>query len=84
MILIHGILQHVNIVKLLGSLAKNLMILNIGEFAGFAAIVIPSLTGLSKELNPDEMVQITAAQASWLCMCLHRYHYKIAKFFLGF
>lgn len=59
-------------VKLLGSLAKNLMILNIGEFAGFSAIVISSLTGLSKELNPDETVQITPAQASWLCTYLHQ------------
>lgn len=53
--------------KLLGALAKNLIIINIGEFIGFSAITISSLTGLSKELNPDETVQITAAQASWLC-----------------
>ena len=55
-------------------MAKNLMIINIGEFAGFAAIVIPSLTGLSSNLNPDETVTITAAQASWLSSFAHIAH----------
>lgn len=37
-----------------------------GEFAAFPSIVIPSLLGMSGDLNPDETVQITAAQTSWL------------------
>lgn len=49
------------------SMAKNLMIVNLGEFGGFAAIVISSLTGYSDVMNPDETVKITAYQASWLC-----------------
>lgn len=32
----------------------------------FPSIVIPSLTGTSKELNPDETLRVTASQASWL------------------
>lgn len=32
----------------------------------FPSIVIPSLIGISKELNPDETLQMTAVQASWL------------------
>lgn len=32
----------------------------------FPSIVIPSLTGVSKALNPDETLHITAVQASWL------------------
>lgn len=54
--------------KILAALAKNLMILNIGEFMSILAIVISSLVGLSDALNPDETVRISAAQSSWLCM----------------
>lgn len=44
------------------------MLVNFGEFAGFAAILIPSVSGFSKQLNPDETVFVTGAEASWLCM----------------
>lgn len=47
--------------------AKNLIIFNLGEFAAFPSIVIPSLIGVCNELNPDESLRITAAQTSWLC-----------------
>lgn len=46
--------------------AKNLLIWNIGLVLAFPTIVIPALTGLSKQLNPDETLQITGVQASWL------------------
>lgn len=61
--------------QLFGCGAKNLMILNIGQFFGFATILIPALTGISNELNPNETVQITAAQASWLC----KFHLHLNK-----
>lgn len=46
--------------------AKNLMVLNIGEFAGLPSIIIPSLIGLSQHLNPGETLQVSAAETSWL------------------
>lgn len=46
---------------------KNLIILNKSCFDGFASLIIPSLLGIAIELNPNESVQITANQASWLC-----------------
>lgn len=52
--------------KCLGTLARNLICLNVGEFFGFLAILIPALSGLNKEANPDETLEITANQVSWL------------------
>lgn len=57
--------------------AKNLIIFNLGEFAAFPSIVIPSLIGVCNELNPDESLRITAAQTSWLCKIEY---YSFAKF----
>lgn len=50
----------------LAALANNLVSLNNGLFDGFPSIVIPSLVGLNKELNPNETLRITASQASWI------------------
>lgn len=50
-------------------MAKNLMIANTGQFMNLPSIVVPSLTGVSEELNPDETLQIFPSQASWLCEC---------------
>lgn len=53
--------------KVLATLAKNLIIFNLGEFIAFPSIVLPSLAGLNAELNPDETVHATGAEISWLC-----------------
>lgn len=42
-----------------------------GEFVAFVPIVIGSLSGTTKELNPDETLQITAVQTSWLASFAH-------------
>lgn len=52
--------------QFLASSAKNLLVLNLGLILAFPSIVIPSLSGISKELNPDETLNISAVQASWL------------------
>lgn len=48
---------------------KNLIILNKSCFDGFSSLIIPSLLGIATALNPNETIQITANQASWLCKC---------------
>lgn len=47
-------------------MARNIIRLNTGLFEGFPSIVIPSLIGLSKELNPDEVLLISPSHASWI------------------
>lgn len=47
-------------------MARNISRLNTGFFEGFPSIVIPSLIGLSRELNPDEVLLISPSQASWI------------------
>lgn len=47
--------------------AADLMLLNLGQFSSFQSIVIPSLVGISSDINPDETVHITADESSWLC-----------------
>lgn len=51
---------------MLASTLKNFLAASLGLFISFPILVIPSLTGVSRELNPDEMLSISAAQASWL------------------
>lgn len=52
--------------QVLATMARNIIRLNTGLFEGFPSIVIPSLTGLRKELNPDEVLLISSSQASWI------------------
>lgn len=54
--------------QLLASQAKNLIILDIGMSIAIPSIVIPALTGLNKDNNPDEIIHLTAEQSSWLGM----------------
>lgn len=56
-------------VQFLAAMAKNLIVVNKALFDGFPSIVISSLTGHSSDLNPNEMLNITDSQASWLCKC---------------
>lgn len=48
-------------------MAKNFDIFNLGEFTAIPSIVIPSLTGISKHLNPDETIRVSGDETSWLC-----------------
>lgn len=45
---------------------KNCLLLDLGLSVSLPVILIPALTGLSSESNPNETVFITAGQASWL------------------
>lgn len=47
-------------------MARNLITVNAGLFEGFPAIMIPSLLGLSSQVNAVEMLQATPSQASWI------------------
>lgn len=44
-----------------------MIIFNFGEVVAIPSIVIPSLIGLSTNLNPNETVHFTASETSWLC-----------------
>lgn len=37
-----------------------------GVSSAIPIILVPALTGLSSESNPNETIRITAAEASWL------------------
>lgn len=52
--------------QFIASFARNLLYISLGFSDAFTALVIPSLTGISADLNPDETIHITAEQASWL------------------
>lgn len=54
------------LLQILASMVKNTLAANFSLLIAFPALVIPSLTGVSSELNPDENLSISAAQASWL------------------
>lgn len=56
----------IRIKQILAATAKNFIIFNLGEFTAFPSLVIPALLGMSDDLNPDEIIRITAAQTSWL------------------
>lgn len=52
--------------QILATTAKNFLLLDLGLAVAFPTIVIPALMGLNNENNPNETVQLTAVQASWL------------------
>lgn len=51
---------------MLASTVKNFLLLDLGLSIAFPTIVIPALTGLNKENNPNEFLHLIAYQASWL------------------
>lgn len=51
---------------MIASTVKNFLLLDLGLSIAFPTIVIPALTGLNMEVNPNETIQISPAQASWL------------------
>lgn len=58
-------------------MAKNFDIFNLGQFSVLPSIVIPSLTGISKELNPDETIHVSGDETSWLCKLFNASPYLI-------
>lgn len=52
--------------QVLASTVKNFLLLDLGLSIAFPTIVIPALTGLNKENNPNEFLHLIAYQASWL------------------
>lgn len=64
------------------TIIKNLIILNKSCFDGFSSLIIPSLLNISTALNPNETIEITANQASWLCKWST--HFFFLKIFIGF
>lgn len=55
------------LLQIFATMAKNFDIFNLGEFTAIPSIVIPSLTGISKHLNPDETIRVSGDETSWLC-----------------
>lgn len=45
---------------------KNFLLLDLGLSIAIPTIIIPALTGLNPEANPNEKIHVTAVQASWL------------------
>lgn len=56
--------------QVFAAMAKNLIVVNKALFDGFPSIVLPALQGTSHELNPNETLNISSSEASWLCMLL--------------
>lgn len=52
--------------QLIACSIKNILIVDGGITMAFPTIVIPALTGLNAQINPDEFMHITPVQASWL------------------
>lgn len=51
---------------MIASTVKNFLLLDLGLSIAFPTIVIPALTGLNDQVNPNETIHMSAAQASWL------------------
>ncbi|XP_055301620.1 facilitated trehalose transporter Tret1-like [Sitodiplosis mosellana] len=56
--------------QFLASFAMYLGAWNIGLILALATIVVPSVTGTSSSLNPDETLHMTSDEASWLASIL--------------
>lgn len=52
--------------KVLATIPQYLMSLNFGLVLAFPSIVVPSVLGNSKSLNPDEILHMTLDETTWL------------------
>lgn len=52
--------------QFLSAFAQNLLSWNLGLVLAFPSIVVPSVIGISSNLNPDETLHMTPDEASWL------------------
>lgn len=52
--------------QVVAAFIKNLLMLDFGLSQAIITIIIPALSGFDKEKYPDEMVQTTESEASWL------------------
>lgn len=59
-------------VQVVASLAKNLLMLDLGLATSYSTIAIPALTGRDPLKNAEEFLHITEDQVSWLGMCRDR------------
>lgn len=59
--------------QVLASTVKNFLLLDLGLSIAFPTIVIPALTGLNVENNPNEFLHLLAYQASWLGLLFKHY-----------
>lgn len=51
--------------QILASTAKNFLLFDLGLSVVFPTIVIPALTGLAEDKNPDEFLHLSPSAASW-------------------
>lgn len=54
--------------QLIASTIKNFLIFDLGLALGFPTIVIPSLTGITKNADSPETIYFSHEQASWFGM----------------
>lgn len=52
--------------QILASIPQYLLSWNLGLVLAFPSIVVPSVLGNSKNLNPDEILHMTPDEATWL------------------
>lgn len=57
---------------MIASVVKNLLLLDVGVTMAMTTIMIPALTGLNQENNPNEPILITPEDSTWLgkTLCL--------------
>lgn len=55
--------------KVISAVVTAFLLLDIGASNFYSTIIIPALTGLNAKNNPDETLQMTAAEVSWFGTC---------------
>lgn len=54
--------------KVISAVVTSFLLFDVGASNFYATIIIPALTGLNTKNNPDEIIEMTAAEASWFGM----------------
>lgn len=52
--------------QVLITILVNLLLLDVSFSYAFPTVIIPALTGLNEKNNPNETIQITGEQSSWI------------------
>lgn len=61
---------------------KNLILVTFGLAIHFSTILIPALSGLNSQLNPNEILSITVEEATWIGTFETFLFYKIYPFIM--
>lgn len=75
----HNSVFFIHLIKVIVSVVTTFLFLDYGVSVSYPTVVISALTGLNNETNPNESIEMTPVETSWLGKCLHKNRLILSK-----